>query len=171
MLTKKKTIYRIDFEGTLAKLNAAVDQIPPHMHNGRLRKPIKGNVTATAMHIYRIFMKQCKKSSRISTAFKTFNPSLAKVSKNCERTVQRHINKLMDLKILLGKVRLTRGIQLVLNRALLVFKTEEVAVQAPGGQTTAMNPSEIAQNPAAALEFLRRKFQAFPSLTVIGQKV
>lgn len=169
---KKKTIFKIDFEKTLKNVKAYIDQLPPQVRDGQMRRAIKGNVTSTAFHIYRLFMGYHKKGTRFTALFKTTNPSLAKVSNNCERTIQRHIQKLIDLKILVSKARAVRGIQLALNIDILAFESKEVnlVLKASAPEAPAAPAPGIALNVASAIENLRQKLAGSPPLCAIGQK-
>ncbi|PSR53890.1 hypothetical protein AHMF7605_10360 [Adhaeribacter arboris] len=157
MSTKKQTIFKINFERTLKNIKELVDQLPPQIRNGQVRRAIKGNVNSTAFHIYRLFMAGLKKTSRVVRAFRTTNTSLAKVSNNHVRTIQRHIQKLIDLGIIQAKVRVGNGLQLMLNEALLAFDAREVAFHPQSSVMSAPAP-DFTATIAQKTEALRLKF-------------
>ncbi|QNF34338.1 hypothetical protein HUW51_17010 [Adhaeribacter swui] len=125
MNAKKQTVFKVNFEKTLRNIKEMIDKLPPQVRNGQVRRAIKGNVNATAFQIYRLFMAGLKKTNRVVRAFRTTNISLAKVTNNHVRTIQRHIQKLIDLEIIQGKVRVGNGLQLMLNEALVAFDAYE----------------------------------------------
>jgi hypothetical protein len=167
---KKKTIFKIDFEKTLKNVKAYIDQIPPQVRNGQMRRAIKGNVNATAYHIYRLFMSYHRKGTRFTGLFKTTNPSLAKVSNNSERTIRRHIEKLIDLKIVIRKSRAVRGIELALNTDILAFVSKEVneAIKVAAAPTTPT--AGIVLDVASAWQNLRQNLAGALPGNANGQK-
>jgi len=121
--------FEVNLSATFDNLKAAVDKLriiePPREEGGkpRVKEAIKGNVYSTAKEIYRLLLKEGKKSSRPKVmALRTKNPSLGKLCRNSARTIQRHIEKLVEHGILLAKARLNNGIQLLLNPDFVQYK-------------------------------------------------
>lgn len=147
---KKK--YSVSFKSTFENLKKAIDNLriitPPEEEGGpaTIKEGIKQSVYSTLTEIYRLYLLNHKKGEkRASTALSTKINSLCRVLHASERTVRRHINKLIGLGLIQAKNRLTKGIQLVLNASILAF--DEVKVILPP-----LPPEEPATSPITALD-------------------
>ena len=133
MQQKNTKKFKLNFEKTFKNLKAEVEKLvvvePAKTEGGKptVKRLIKGNVYSTLKDVYRLHMMERRKSGKPGTiALRTKNPSLAKVTQNSPRTIQRHIEKLIKHGLIQAKARLGHGIQLLLNAAIVVY--DEVLV-------------------------------------------
>lgn len=158
----KNTRAELDLSKTFANLKAEVDKLriiePPKEEGAKpkVKEAIKGNVYNTAKEIYRLLIKETKRSKRKVMALRTKNPSLGKLCRSSARTIQRHIEKLVEYGILQAKARLNNGIQLLLNPDIVGY----IDRPAPNHPVVKLADSKLTAStaPAAAnLEEMRQR--------------
>lgn len=157
--------YRINYEATFrqlhrllrdpASLSATVGVRPVPAASAKLRLPqLRGNVWNTMKEIVALFYAAWKRArGPIGLAVTTTRQGLAKRCGNKDpKTAYRHILTLIEQGFLRGKVHVQRGLQLLLNPALIVFDEQSLPPTVPAGPVVA--PGSV----LAALQRLAAQF-------------
>jgi hypothetical protein len=160
-----RTVLQSDFLATLANLKQRIllhneqairDANNPALSADKRKRRIKGNVRSTAFHIYQRFLQDNKEAvAKAKYCLKTFHSSLATLSQNCVRTIQRHVDILLQTGILKAKDRNSRGLDLVLDIGLLAFKEVIKPIKQSSAPAAIVEP--VAPTGDARADFFRQQ--------------